>query len=220
MMKFILLFITLIQCNYILGQTVQDRFNTEFANFFNTQMGSSVTQSFSSKPAVNKCRLTKRGESTESGKKINDMSTFALNFMSKNRAQTNVLTPVTVSSQYCPFKTISCNSTTRYQSFDGTCNNLKNPLLGSVNTPYKRYLSPAYDDTFNSYRRLAVSGKELPNPRYVSVSISQPNPRFETNASHLLPLFGQFLAHDITGQSATTGKIFQFILFKYIFEYE
>ena len=208
MIKILILFISLIHCNQILGQTVQDRFNTEFANFYTTKMGSSVTQPFSSKPAVNKCRLAKKGESTESAKKISDMSIFALNFMSQNLAQTNVLTPVTVSSQYCPFKTITCDANNRYQSFDGTCNNLRNPLLGSVNTPYKRYLSPAYDDKFNSYRRLGVSGQELPNPRKVSVSISQPNPRFETKASHLLPLFGQFIAHDITGQSATTGNFF------------
>ncbi len=73
-------------------------------------------------------------------------------------------------------------------------------------TPYKRYMMPAYDDNFNSYRRKSVSGGDLPNPRFVSSTISDNVPKFEQNASILLPLFGQFLAHDMTGQSAISGK--------------
>ncbi len=67
-------------------------------------------------------------------------------------------------------------------------------------------MAPSYQDNFNSYRKLAKSGRDLPNPRLVSTTISDPRLRLETNASMLLPMFGQFLAHDMTGQSATTGK--------------
>lgn len=34
----------------------------------------------------------------------------------------------------------------RYRSYDGTCNNLRNPILGTPNTPYNRLLPPKYGD--------------------------------------------------------------------------
>lgn len=35
---------------------------------------------------------------------------------------------------------------TRYRSYDGTCNNLRNPVLGTPNSPYTRLLGPKYGD--------------------------------------------------------------------------
>jgi len=40
---------------------------------------------------------------------------------------------------------VTCNSTSKYRTIDGTCNNLENQLWGSTNTPYIR-LGPAYYD--------------------------------------------------------------------------
>jgi hypothetical protein len=76
----------------------------------------------------------------------------------------------------CPFQvTITCNSTAKYRSHDGTCNNLQNPLLGSINTLYTRILSPTYGDGTNWPRNLSlVTGKALPNPRTISLSLSVP----------------------------------------------
>lgn len=34
----------------------------------------------------------------------------------------------------------------RYRSFDGSCNNLRNPVLGTPNTPYNRLLPARYGD--------------------------------------------------------------------------
>jgi hypothetical protein len=106
------------------SQTVQDRFNPLFDAFYREKMASSVTRPFISRPAVNKCRLTNRGQSSDSAKRIHDMSTFMLNFQVQNRQKVNL------NSEYCPFKSIACDSTTRYRTFDGSCNNLRNPLLG------------------------------------------------------------------------------------------
>ena len=40
-------------------------------------------------------------------------------------------------------KQVTCKDQA-YRSFDGTCNNLANPLFGSANTPYRRFMAPAY----------------------------------------------------------------------------
>lgn len=37
-------------------------------------------------------------------------------------------------------------SDTPYRSYDGSCNNLKNPVWGMPNTPYNRMLPPNYGD--------------------------------------------------------------------------
>jgi hypothetical protein len=49
-----------------------------------------------------------------------------------------------------------------YRSFDGSCNNLANPQYGQSNTPYSRFLTPAYADGVSTPRQLAVSGAALP----------------------------------------------------------
>ncbi|KAK7110844.1 hypothetical protein V1264_014655 [Littorina saxatilis] len=40
----------------------------------------------------------------------------------------------------------SCDSTLRYRSVDGTCNNLNNPSWGSNGQNFLRLLDPVYDD--------------------------------------------------------------------------
>lgn len=146
-----------------------------------------------------------KGKSSVVGVLLNDLTSYSLDFMKK----LNSTSEVNVESTNCPFKPIQCNSTYKYQSFDGICNNLKNPLYGSANTPYKRILSPVYADGISSPRVLGNSGKELPNPRVISLAVSPPiaNQRLEFNITHLFPIFGQFLTHDISGASAILGKI-------------
>ncbi|CAG9836265.1 unnamed protein product [Diabrotica balteata] len=43
----------------------------------------------------------------------------------------------------------SCPST-RYRSYDGSCNNFRNPILGTPNTPYTRLLPQNYGDVLRS----------------------------------------------------------------------
>ena len=38
----------------------------------------------------------------------------------------------------------------KYRTFDGTCNNLQNPMWGSSLTPLNRLLRPAYENGFNT----------------------------------------------------------------------
>ncbi|CAF0776314.1 unnamed protein product [Brachionus calyciflorus] len=123
----------------------------------------------------------------------------------------DALAGLTASNEFCPFKTnINCNPNDRFQTFDGSCNNLQQPWLGKTNTPYKRYHKPAYDDKLNSPRSSSVLGGELPNPRAISRLIMSDNSEFDKVMSHITPFFGQFLAHDITSVAISTessGKI-------------
>ena len=106
----------------------------------------------------------------------------------------------------CPFVApSSCDSTQKYRSFDGICNNLQQPLLGSIETPHKRLLSPEYDDGVGMPKVKSVSGKMLPNPRLLSNTLSMdPMNMQELIWSNLWVIFGQFLTHDITATALSS----------------
>lgn len=91
-----------------------------------------------------------------------------------------------------------CNPLTKYQTIDGSCNNLINPNLGRRFSTYKRYLLAEYSDGTAAARTNSVNGGALPNPRLISRTLMNDNSRFESDYSHLLVFFGQFLAHDLT----------------------
>jgi peroxidase len=113
----------------------------------------------------------------------------------------------TVQAKFCPFNpSLSCSTSNKYQTFDGTCNNLVNPLYGAMNTPYKRYIAPAYGDANNSPRSLSVSGAQLPNPRVISRSILKDQFALERRWFHLFASFGQFMVHDITSLAASSDS--------------
>ena len=40
----------------------------------------------------------------------------------------------------------ACRPNSKFRSIDGSCNNLKSPLMGRSNTQLGRYLAPKYDD--------------------------------------------------------------------------
>jgi len=44
--------------------------------------------------------------------------------------------------------------------------------MGAKNTPFVRFLSPAYGDGVNSPRDKSVTGKPLTNPREISLAIN------------------------------------------------
>lgn len=100
----------------------------------------------------------------------------------------------------------ACNPNERYSRIDGSCNNLAFPWAGKANTPFKRYAASTYDDGWNAARSRATSGAPLPNPRVISRMISWDQGQTEKFYTHLLPLFGQFLAHDLTLAPTSTGS--------------
>jgi hypothetical protein len=117
----------------------------------------------------------------------------------------------------CPFqkplsKNAACDSKVRYRTLEGTCNNLKSPLLGSIETPLKRLLKPAYNDGFGSPRVKSFSGNDLPNPRKISTTLNSDNLAFERIWTHIFIIFGQFLTHDIALTAITNSKRLKFYL--------
>ena len=151
---------------------------------------------------------------SKNAKNVSDIFNIGLNF-TKNKAKDpanagkkpiSFLNGVTFPTRFCPFnQNISCNSSSKYQSFDGSCNNLLFPWFGKTETPYKRLLAPEYGDGFDSPRTLSVSNKSLPNPRLISRTIMNDNSQFEKIWTNIFTHFGQFLTHDITGLSLTAG---------------
>ncbi len=75
-------------------------------------------------------------------KNVNDVVSLTRSSVVK-RSITTTASISTLDSTYCPYQyqTILYNATTNlYRSYEGTCNNLKFPLLGAINTPYIRFV--------------------------------------------------------------------------------
>merc|ERR1719369_2240993 len=118
--------------------------------------------------------------------------------------------------EICNQQPPDCDSNAKYRTFDGSCNNLKNPSLGSKNSPFTRIMTPAYTDKTFLPRGVSEHTKDngyistLPSPRDVSVKVfadlekSQRKMTESKTLSHMAMQWGQFLDHDIveTAKSA------------------
>ena len=96
-----------------------------------------------------------------------------------------------------------------FRSFDGTGNNLANPLWGSAATDYARMARVDYADGFSAAR---LAGR--PNPRSVGLALmrqggAKPNDR---NLSGYVYAFGNFLAHDTDRTNSGTTEFVNFTI--------
>lgn len=122
-----------------------------------------------------------------------------------NQRITNLQAP----PDLCPFRIVSpCDPVTRHRRFDGSCNNLQNPWWGKSEIPYKRYLPADYSDGIQQPRIFSKSRKFLPNARLISRTLCVNNDASEVFYTHILSAFGQFLAHDMSSVSISTGSYF------------
>lgn len=120
--------------------------------------------------------------------------------------------------KYCPNEpkqSLTCDPNSNYETFDGTCNNLNSPTLGTILSPYKRYLSPEYSDGINAPRAISVTQRQLPNPRFISQTLLFDKAQLENYFTHMVALFGQFVAFDLTHGLVPS----EFIKLKYYFLY-
>jgi hypothetical protein len=95
------------------------------------------------------------------------------------------------------------------RSFDGTGNNLANPLWGSAATDYARKAPVDYANGFSTAR---LTGR--PNPRSVGLALmrqtgAKPNNR---NLSGYVYAFGNFLAHDTDRTNSGTSEFVNFTI--------
>ncbi|XP_055378911.1 peroxidase-like [Condylostylus longicornis] len=90
-----------------------------------------------------------------------------------------------------------------YRTFDGSCNNLQNPVLGAAMTRYSRLLSAKYGDGQSTPTR-SVTGEDLPNARLVSLVVfgeeDVPDPEFTLHNMQ----WGQIITHDMSMQAGGT----------------
>jgi len=93
----------------------------------------------------------------------------------------------------------TCNPNMQYRTFDGSCNNLREPNFGRSGTPYQRILLPEYaPGTLDLPRKSNVRNIELPSARMVSNALSQGDNKADTDNTILVMQMGQFIDHDIT----------------------
>lgn len=109
-------------------------------------------------------------KSTEFAQKLHDTFVFAKEFLDKDQRLAKRQVPLNpgspgsvISPANCPFNKIkvTCNPQSKYRTYDGTCNNLNRPLDGAANTPYSRFLPPAYGDKIDSPRTLGLFIKNI-----------------------------------------------------------
>jgi hypothetical protein len=94
-------------------------------------------------------------------------------------------------------------------SFDGTGNNVANPLWGSANRRLQR-LGPAHYGDGISSDRLAVGGGPLPSPRVISNTVhaapSYGQPKNFRGLTDFTTYWGQFIAHDMDLTGGPAGS--------------
>ncbi|XP_039750758.1 peroxidase-like [Pararge aegeria] len=84
----------------------------------------------------------------------------------------------------------------RYRTFDGSCNNPVKSSWGQALTGYKRLLHPRYSDGIEEPRR-ALSHKELPSARLVSTVLADNLDVPNSKNTIALPVWSQFIFHDL-----------------------
>ncbi|XP_059053482.1 peroxidase-like isoform X2 [Achroia grisella] len=92
----------------------------------------------------------------------------------------------------CPTQMIS----SRYRTFDGSCNNPVRSSWGQALTGYKRLLHPRYADGIEQPRR-AVSQKSLPSARMVSVKLTDNLDKPDDEKTIALAVWSQFVYNDL-----------------------
>jgi peroxidase len=84
---------------------------------------------------------------------------------------------------------------TKYRSFDGSCNNLRNPYLGAAMTRTGRLVVPDYHDGVWGIRR-SRDGTPLPPARYLRSHLLPDKDAQEKAVNTLSLYYGQIVVHD------------------------
>ncbi|XP_065214179.1 peroxidasin [Planococcus citri] len=100
---------------------------------------------------------------------------------------------------------VNCSNTefhSKYSTFDGTCNNLANPMWGSSYTAFRRILNPIYENGFSTpvgwNKGVKYYGYPKPQARLVSTSLIRTyDITPDEEITHMVMQWGQFLDHDL-----------------------
>ncbi|RZF34069.1 hypothetical protein LSTR_LSTR015502 [Laodelphax striatellus] len=102
-------------------------------------------------------------------------------------------------------KSVNCSDMcfhSKYRTIEGTCNNLQHPMWGASLTGFRRLLKPIYENGFSTpvgwTKGVKYFGFEKPSARLVSTEIiSTDSITPDTEITHMVMQWGQFLDHDI-----------------------
>lgn len=108
----------------------------------------------------------------------------------------------------CPLmvRPVRCDSTGRFRSFTGHCNNLRQPAWGAAQTPFVRYLAPRHPDGIQQERASVVDGSALPSPRLVTSVVHRDHDQPSSDLSLLVMVWGQIIDHDVALAAPPRGK--------------
>ena len=112
--------------------------------------------------------------------------------------------------EFAPEAEVDCSDPTmrRYRTANGVCNNLDNSLFGSAEMKFRRIISARYEDGVAQLRGTMQSMNvsvlphnpfrpPYPSARLVSQGIVRDRPVEESQFSHILMQWGQWLDHDL-----------------------
>ncbi|XP_049871217.1 peroxidase-like [Pectinophora gossypiella] len=106
---------------------------------------------------------------------------------------------------YCEPILLSCARQEKYRSIDGSCNNLEHPGWGRSGSALTRIATPRYSDGIYAMP-VAVSGRQLPNPRVLSTKMFTDQPVASQALTYLNMQWGQFVTHDLVYQVMETTE--------------
>ncbi|XP_046564388.1 peroxidase-like [Haliotis rubra] len=103
---------------------------------------------------------------------------------------------------------LTCTNTGKFRTADGSCNNIRHPDWGKSFIPMRRFLQPLYDDGILSPRTTGIYGSPLASPRLVCTTLhtSDVNAKPESDVTHMVMQWGQFLDHDISNTPIERGS--------------
>ncbi|XP_032794680.2 peroxidase [Daphnia magna] len=91
-----------------------------------------------------------------------------------------------------------CDFNSKFRTIDGSCNSNYQPRYGQAGTIFRRLTSyNIYADNVSKFRT-SVFGHPLPNPRFLSTSITVNDTVPDPSVTLLTMQWGQFLDHDLT----------------------
>ncbi|KAG1650760.1 Peroxidasin [Nymphon striatum] len=127
-----------------------------------------------------------------------DEKNFILSFGVDDKTADDMKSGKIINTTECFLTELQCSDIdNNFRTSNGTCNNVKDPYLGSIFTPFDRILEAEFSGTNDSLR-------VGPNPRTISRVYNQHVPKKDGRLNLMAMQFGQFLDHDITSTPMTT----------------
>jgi len=131
--------------------------------------------------------------------------TDQMNFDKANEYVSKKLRKKRMSDGECTSELGTCDTSARYRSFNGRCNNLNYPENGAKDETQNRLLYPAFADGVSKPRTFGKNGRLLPNPRKITLDVHKDEDHLDPQFTLFVMQWGQFVDHDITLTPEATG---------------